>query len=70
MRETWLQRLQAERAKTVAVLSKAPEPDEAALLVATALKVTAKVDAGLFLTKRLKAPLPKGALTAVLHVAR
>ena len=63
VRETWLQRLQDERAKTVAVLSKAPEPEEAALLVATALKVGAKVDAGLFATKRLKVPLPKGVLT-------
>ncbi len=63
IRETWLQQLQDERAKTVAVFSKAPEPEEAALLVATALKVTSKVDAGLFLTKRLKAPFPKGALT-------
>ena len=63
VRDTWVKRLEDERRQTVAVLSKAPEPEEAALLVATALKVAAKVDAALFSTKGLKAPLPKGALT-------
>ncbi len=63
LRETWLQRLEGERSKTIAVLAKAPAPDETALLVATALKVTAKVDAGLFSTRSLKAPLQTGALT-------
>lgn len=63
VRDGWVKRLEDERTKPIAVLSKAPEPEEAALLIATALKVTAKVDAGVFSTKGLKAPLPKGVLT-------
>lgn len=63
VRDVWEKRLADELAKPIAVLPRTLEPEEAALMVATALKVTAKAEAGLFSTTSVKAPMMKGVLT-------
>lgn len=62
LRDRFLAQLAEERARVFFDLPKAPTPGATALLVATALRDGAKVDAGLFSRADLRAPLEKGPL--------
>jgi hypothetical protein len=63
VRDTWQKLAQTRRAEPVAVVKGTPDLETSALAVAAALRTVPKADAGLFLSKRLRAALPGGEVT-------
>lgn len=62
-RDAWLARAQSHRSQVLGVVKGSPDLGASALAVASALRSVPSANAGLFMSSRLKAPLPSGEVT-------